>query len=213
MNIFKSQKSEDQLNIGLLKIHSRAFASISPAASVNYGYRFASDLTDALGISRPSLYAAFGDKGNLFRMALQKYHDAYTQKAIVQLESSDEIEKAIRNFLQESVQVFTDKKLPTGCLLELHLGRLGLDEESSNAIKRFSDILANTLQKRYERALADGQMPRFSTPIHLTELTLYVLGGLSQSARNGAPRQQLERTIKSFTNLLRNRQQLLEELR
>jgi AcrR family transcriptional regulator len=39
------------------------------------GYEGASlsDLTQAMGINRPSLYAAFGDKGTLFRKALDRY--------------------------------------------------------------------------------------------------------------------------------------------
>jgi AcrR family transcriptional regulator len=44
-----------------------------------------SELTKAMGISRPSLYAAFGDKGALFRKVLERYRDgpaAYTQDAL-----------------------------------------------------------------------------------------------------------------------------------
>ncbi len=42
-------------------------------------------LTKAVGVNRPSLYAAFGDKEALFRKTLDRYLEgpaAYTQEAL-----------------------------------------------------------------------------------------------------------------------------------
>jgi TetR/AcrR family transcriptional regulator, copper-responsive repressor len=160
------------------------------------------DLTEALEISRPSLYAAFGDKGNLFRLSLQLYHQAFTRRAISQLDSRANIGQAIGGFLRESVRIFTDQALPTGCLLELHGNRIGLDEESRAVVKRINDLMLKVLRNRYRRARDDGQLAKKTSPHQLTELTIFVLSGLSLSARQGASRRELYDTTRGFIALI-----------
>src|SRR5215467_10729184 len=74
-----------------------------------------SDLTDTLGITRPSLYAAFGNKEALFRRALERYETnivTYRQKALNATSAHD----VARELLVGAANVFGDKKTPAGCL-------------------------------------------------------------------------------------------------
>src|ERR1700687_5700303 len=82
------------------------------------GYEGASlsDLTDAMGINRPSLYAAFGDKEALFRKALDRYAKgpaAYVREALNQ-PTAREVAQAL---LLGTADLLTDPQHPSGCLM------------------------------------------------------------------------------------------------
>src|SRR5579872_5952299 len=97
------------------------------------GYEGASltNLTKAMGIERPSLYAAFGDKESLFRQALDRYSEralGYTSEAL----SEKRARIAIERLLRETVALQTDPRNPKGCLMVQ--GALACSE-SSHAIR------------------------------------------------------------------------------
>src|ERR1700754_2177869 len=82
------------------------------------GYEGASlsDLTEAMGINRPSLYAAFGNKESLFRKALDRYRDgpsSYITEALNQPTAREVAERLLKG----AVDVLTDPHHPTGCLI------------------------------------------------------------------------------------------------
>src|SRR6266576_3208918 len=74
-----------------------------------------SDLTGAMGINRPSLYAAFGNKEALFRKALDRYANGpagYTRAALDELTARAVAERLLR----EAADGLTDPHHPRGCL-------------------------------------------------------------------------------------------------
>src|SRR5215470_17599780 len=82
------------------------------------GYEGASlpDLTQAMGINRPSLYAAFGNKEALFRKALDRYAEgpaAYLGAAL-----NEPTARAIaERLLHGTSDLVTDPRNPRGCLI------------------------------------------------------------------------------------------------
>src|SRR5271163_2757517 len=82
------------------------------------GYEGASlsDLTKAMGVNRPSLYAAFGDKKALFRKALDRYMTgpaAYTQEALKEPTARAVVER----LLQGAADLNAAPRNPGGCLM------------------------------------------------------------------------------------------------
>src|SRR5581483_2250712 len=82
------------------------------------GYEGASlsDLTRAMGINRPSLYAAFGNKEELFRRALDRYAEgpaAYVKEALDEPTARAVAER----LLHGSIDLMTDRGKPHGCLM------------------------------------------------------------------------------------------------
>src|ERR1700693_4126605 len=74
------------------------------------------DLTGAIGINRPSLYAAFGDKETLFRKALDRYAEgpaAYVREALKQPTARAVTEQLLRG----TTDLLTDTHHPSGCLV------------------------------------------------------------------------------------------------
>ncbi|UUZ94526.1 TetR/AcrR family transcriptional regulator [Paenibacillus sp. P25] len=62
-----------------------------------------SDLTSGMGIQRPSIYAAFGDKKELFEAALRKYTRTHASEVRAKLQSSSSVKEAFRRLFESLV--------------------------------------------------------------------------------------------------------------
>ncbi len=155
-----------------------------------------SDLTKALGINRPSLYAAFGNKETLFRKAL----DRYVEKTVAfVLEAIDEptARQLAERLLHSAAEMVTHPHHPPGCLTVR--GGLATGKEADPvrlelALRRSqSECL---IRKRLERAKAEGDLLPDANPADLARYLATVYQGMSVQAAGGATRQQLRRVSK-----------------
>ena len=130
----------------------------------NKGYDGASlkDLTKAMGISGPSMYAAFGDKRELYLKTIDHYADVDGCAPVVAFESEEDIEKAVRGFLESVIDYSTNNSLGTnGCFLascvSTNVGEVeGVEERMNNAIDETDARLA----ERFEREKVKGTLPQ-----------------------------------------------------
>jgi len=151
-----------------------------------------SDLTQAMGINRPSLYAAFGNKETLFRLALDRY--AEKGPGAVQRLALEEptARRVVEMLLRGAAVALTDPCHPAGCLAVQ--GALSCGEESE-AIK--SELIARRcageaeLRQRLERAKAEGDLPAASNPFALAQYISTLLQGMSVQAAGGASQSEL----------------------
>ena len=154
-----------------------------------------SDLTEAMGINRPSLYAAYGNKEQLFRKALERYGDgpaSYERDALAQPTGREVAEGLLRG----AADVQTDPDTPAGCLATL--GTTYCADESSPVGKvLIASRLAGhaAIRERLERARAEGDLPADADPKALTHYIGTVVCGMAVLAASGATRQELERVI------------------
>jgi AcrR family transcriptional regulator len=154
-----------------------------------------SDLTKAMGINRPSLYAAFGNKANLFRQALDRYAEgpaAYTHKAL-----NEPTARAVaERLLGGVVDLLADPCTPQGCLAVQGALACG---EAADAIRR--ELIARraageaALRRRLERAIADGDLPVDADPADLARFITTVSQGMAVQAAGGASREELRRVV------------------
>jgi AcrR family transcriptional regulator len=164
------------------------------------GYEGASlaDLTEAMGITRPSLYAAFGNKEALFHKALDLYEAeklAYTRQALEQPTARGVAECFMRGALAMQTSQCGD---PKGCLGVISAMPCGAEADSIKA-----DVIARrassqaALVERFERAKDEGDLPAH---VDVTGLTCYLyalLQGLAVQAGSGASRADLERLVET----------------
>jgi AcrR family transcriptional regulator len=154
-----------------------------------------SDLTEAMGINRPSLYAAFGNKEALFRRTVERYFQgpaAYLQEAL-----RDATARAVvEHLLQGVVDLLTDPNLPRTCLW-VH-GALSCGGTSDPLQEEFVKQRAQghaDLRMRFKRAIADGDLPRGSDADALARFVQTVNFGLTVQATTGASRKELLRVV------------------
>lgn len=158
------------------------------------GYEGASltDLTDAMGISRPSLYAAFGNKEDLFRRALDRY--AQHGPGAIQREALCEptARAVVKRLLDGAAHCLTDPSNPRGCLAvqgALSCGEAAETIKTELCNRRAAGEAA--LCERFERAKADGDLPSGSDPRALARYVMTVQQGMSVQAAGGASREDL----------------------
>ncbi|MGX7897024.1 TetR/AcrR family transcriptional regulator [Tsuneonella sp. HG222] len=156
------------------------------------GYESASmsDLTDAMGITRPSLYAAFGNKEELFTQALDLYEREklnYIHEAL----SAPTTKGMVANLLNGAIELVSGDC--RGCLGVMATVTCGA--ETSTIRQHIEGIAANThraLVERIETGITAGD---FTGPADAEALTNYlktVLQGLSVQAKSGMSRAELE---------------------
>ena len=163
------------------------------------GYEGASlsDLTEAMGITRPSLYAAFGNKEALFRKALDLYEReklAFMGEALKAPTSRGVAERLLRGALEMQ----TSECEPRGCLRVISSVACGAEAESIRAevlARRASSHQA--LLDRFQRAKAEGDLPAHVEGEALANYLSALLQGMSIQAGAGASREDLERLIET----------------
>jgi len=150
------------------------------------GYEGASltELTEAMGITRPSLYACYGNKEALFRKALDLYGEeklAYMQTALEAPTARGVAERLLMGALQ--MQQSDD---PKGCLGVISSVACGAEAESirSEVIARRAASDA-ALIARFERAKAEGDLPAEIDPAALARYLGAVMQGMSVQASSG----------------------------
>jgi AcrR family transcriptional regulator len=153
------------------------------------------DLTAAMGINRPSLYATFGNKETLFRAALDRYvsvHAGYVREAL-DLPTAREAAEAL---LRGAAKRLTDPSTPNGCLM-VH-GALASGETADSVRcdmnERRNAALA-TLKKRFQRAVAEGDLPHDTDAGALARYVTTLMHGMSVQAAGGARRKDLQRVV------------------
>jgi AcrR family transcriptional regulator len=157
------------------------------------GYDAASvdDLAEAMEITPPSLYAAFGNKETLFLRALQYYVDGPTAFAVKALEAAT-ARKAAEQFLYGMVELLSDPENPSGCLATQTVALLA-DEKTAigQRILALCNGIHHAYAKRFERAQAEGDLSKDANPDALARYVYTVAQGISVQAAWGANREQL----------------------
>jgi AcrR family transcriptional regulator len=154
-----------------------------------------SDLTAAMGINRPSLYAAFGDKEALFRKALDRYAEgqaSYVKEALEQPTAR----RVVESLLRDAAVLLTDPRNPPGCLNVQGALACGGDAEPVRRELALRRVAAQkVLGVRLKRAQAEGDLPADANPAELARYVATVLHGMSVQAASGATRAELLRVV------------------
>ncbi|HYN53254.1 MAG TPA: TetR/AcrR family transcriptional regulator [Methylotenera sp.] len=149
------------------------------------------ELTETLGINKPSLYGAFGNKEEIFKKALSRYVAgpvAFIQEVVNQPTAFD----VAQNFLIKAVEFFTDTKHPKGCLIV----QAALSVSADSLMVK--DLLANyrysyehLLAKRFEKAKEEGDLPNDANAETLAKFLSTLHQGMSVQVTSGASKAEL----------------------
>jgi AcrR family transcriptional regulator len=159
------------------------------------GYEGASmaELTAAMGINAPSLYAAFGSKENLFREALSLYVSTEGEELLKPVLEAPTAYSAIERLLMESARVYTRKSRPSGCLVVLSALQGGSATDAVRgelSVKRMQNV--GDLAKLLARGVQAGEIARAADLKAIARFYITVQQGMSIQARDGASRAALE---------------------
>jgi len=153
------------------------------------------DLTEAMGITRPSLYAAFGSKEELFHKVLDRYASGPASFVLEALTASTAREAAT-GLLMGTVDLLTCPQNPHGCLMvQAALSSGDNAERVKEELASYRVARETAIRRRLEQARDDGDIPTDSNPADLARYIAVVMQGLAVEAANGASRNELLRTV------------------
>ncbi len=148
-------------------------------------------LTRAMGINRPSLYAAFGNKEQLFRKALDRYQTgpmSFLTEALGNSTARSVVEAIFSGFIR--MQRHRDKA--RGCLVVS--GALACSEEAELVRRKLAQLrqaVVAALRERFERAVREGDLPASTDCATLARYIATVLNGLAVQAASGTTEKEL----------------------
>ncbi|MFZ3500273.1 TetR/AcrR family transcriptional regulator [Streptomyces sp. 5.8] len=150
-----------------------------------------SDLTASLGISAPSLYAAFGDKRKLFDEVVVVYGGRYGDFAAAALAEEPTAGAALGRILREAAEVYTDPAHPRGCMV-ISAAINTTSGEVAEALRARREANLAAFESRIRADVAAGELPAGTDTRALARYAGAVLQGMSQQSRDGAGREELE---------------------
>ncbi len=157
-----------------------------------------SELTNAMGINKPSLYAAFGDKETLYLRAMERYAAQRLQHPFSLLGGEPDVRLAVDAFLRALAKMYTQTELPDGCFLingSADLGNAALPDSVEAGLKAMLKGGEATIKVRLERGKREGQFPAAMEPSHQAAFLMSVVAGLAVLAKSGAGLAKLNRVI------------------
>lgn len=164
------------------------------------GYEGASvnEIAEAMGVSKPSLYAAFGDKEALYLRALARYGELQRARHADILDTEPDARRAVETFLLSVVDAHTDPALPGGCMVVSGTSTCdggAVPESVKQALCEALKVGGTAIGKRLERARREGQLAK---GVDVTALATYfntLLAGLSIQAKGQACREVLRGVV------------------
>ena len=150
------------------------------------------DLAEALGIGKPSLYAAFGHKEQLFYEALDLYVRTYGPE----LGDVPTARGAIESLLRSNAETYADPSIPSGCMIVL---AAAVGPPQNAEVRAHLAVLRNastgSFAARIRKGIADGDVPMGADADAMAAFYTTVLNGLALQARDGAGGAALDRVI------------------
>jgi AcrR family transcriptional regulator len=164
------------------------------------GYEGASisDLTQAMGIGSPSLYAAFGSKEALFHEAVEFYSRTEGPELWDVVDAAPTARQGVEGFLMATARVFTRAGKPRGCLVTLSaLNTTPASASVCEAMRERRAVGQCGLEARLKRAVAEDELPPALDTGAVAAFYVTVQQGMSIQARDGASREALEKVAQA----------------
>ncbi len=160
-----------------------------------HGYESTSlaDLTTAMGVTAPSVYAAFGDKKRLFLAAVDRYLSGPSSPQTI-IDQAPTARDAAWALISGAVVAFTGDETPPGCMLAT--SAISCSAGAADVQRALGDTrnaVEAHLRGRLDRAVLSGELPTGTDTEALAALVTTTIQGVSTLARDGASREKLER--------------------
>lgn len=165
-----------------------------------HGFQAASlaDLTSAMGLSKPSLYAAFGDKESLYLKVLERYVALQLEQHTAIFDTEPDARQALEKFLRTMAALLADPTPPCGCLIVNGMADCGLASTPpaiEQALRKAVQGSEDRLHRQFVRAQRDGQLAPQINAGDLAAFFTSLLAGLAVLAKSGAKRAKLDAVI------------------
>ena len=169
------------------------------------GYNGASlnDLTESMGINRPSLYAAFGSKHGLFMEVIDRYTATLGCQPVKTFDGGLDIQQAVAAFFEATIRAATLRGKPRGCLIvSVAVQYAEKDQQIGKKLSGMFAEMDRLIADHFLAAQDKGQLSQEADPQALARMVISVTHSIAARARVGASRRELSRLAKDFMGVL-----------
>lgn len=165
------------------------------------GYQAASlaELTQAMGISKPSLYSAFGNKEQLYLTALERYRVQQLSKHAEALAAEPDLKNALRDFLRSVATMLTAPELPGGCMVVNSAVACDLSALPRRVVAAIGKTVDQSsfglLKNRLQQELQQRNLPETTSVEQLADYYTAMMCGMAVMSKVGVPTERLFDTI------------------
>lgn len=168
-----------------------------------YNATSAQDLVDNLGISRSSLYDTFGDKRNIFIQALQYYRTTMASKMIQFIDTSDDVEKSIKDIFSMAITHALEDKLSRGCFMVNSTIELAPhDKEIAQIVNQNMQDIEDALCRAVKKGQKKGVFSTKQKPRALARFLFNTITGIRVASKSGADKKVYEDIVKVALSVL-----------
>ena len=161
------------------------------------------DLIDGTGLSRGSLYKAFGDKHGLFLSALDRYISQSLVRLLGTLEQPGSAKAAIRETLMRLAEMSCRKEGRRGCMLvATAMEMVSHDDDVAERVKAMVDRIRHAYAKAIARGQASGEIPAHHDPQTLATVIVSLTHGMRTLGKVGAVDKQITAVVETAMRLL-----------
>ncbi|MCP3777275.1 TetR/AcrR family transcriptional regulator [Paenibacillus sp. MZ03-122A] len=162
-----------------------------------------SDLTSKMGIQRPSIYAAFGDKKQLFEAALRKYTQSHAAYVRSRLQSNSSVKEAFYNFFGGVVAEEYEDGPNRGCFCINTMVELAPHDEKFEILTREHQMyLSAVFQETLERGIRSGELEASMDARALAHTMVSLLIGITVMMKSRPARSFVDQSVTTLLILL-----------
>lgn len=163
-----------------------------------------SDLTFRMGIQRPSIYAAFGDKKELFEAALRKYTQFHSSYVRARLQNDTSVKEAFRSFFEGIVAEEYEEGPNRGCFCINVMVELAPHDAKFEILTREHQMyLSAIFQETIERGIRSGELASDVNAKALAQTLVVSLIGITVLMKSRPERSFAENSVASILTLLK----------
>src|SRR5262252_7529680 len=161
------------------------------------------DLSAAMGMNRPSLYGAFGDKRELYIKTYQRYRDDARAAMIEIFREEMPVRKRLQRIYAIALDIYLEGESPRGCFTVMTAASEAVADPGIRAMVLEGFVeLDKAFASCFRRAKEKGEIAAASDPIVLAQLASATLHTVAIRARAGVPRKELEAIVSGALDVM-----------
>lgn len=163
-----------------------------------------SDLTAKMGIQRPSLYSAFGDKEELFEAALRKYTKLHASHIRTKLQNNLSVKEAFQTFFEDLVEEEYKGSPNKGCFCINTIVELAPHDEKFEILTREHQMyLSIIFQETIVRGIRSGELESSLNAKILAQTLVVSLIGLTVLMKSRPERSFIDNSVVMILSLIK----------
>lgn len=152
------------------------------------------DLTGGMGINKPSMYSAFGNKEQLFVQSIYYYIKHYAEQLGESLVTEQPLKVRLRNYLESTIILQCRDDTPKGCFVSLCITEFEgqvFPEKSAQIIEELSTFVERFLMDFFEKEVARKTLPSKTNVVELARYFAVFMHGTAAMSRGGKTQEEL----------------------